>query len=101
MSATVAVTARYEKMVRLGCVVCRVYYEVHSEPHMHHLQGIEYRGAGMKSDDDDTIPLCFRHHQNGSSRHPSVHGQPKLFREQFGTQDELLEMTNTLLARIP
>lgn len=88
-------------MEKLGCVVCRVYYEVHSEPHIHRLQGISYSGTRMKAGDDETIPLCYRHLQHGSNQHPSLMGQPKLFRERFGTQEELLEMTNILLSRIP
>lgn len=95
------VGARQEKMMTLGCVVCRVYYEVHSEPHIYRLQGIGPRVARLKSDDTNAVPLCYRHLHNGNIQHPSLRGQPKLFEERFGTQDDLLEMTNALLARIP
>ena len=92
--------ARQEKMIKLGCVVCRVYYEVHSEPHIYRLQGIGHRVARLKSDDSNSVPLCYRHLQNGSNQHPSLRAQPKLFEERFGTQEDLLEMTNQLIALI-
>lgn len=52
---------------------------------------------GKKADDENTIGLCPGHHQYGNKDNPSVHGQPKLFAEKFGTQEELLEMQNALI----
>ena len=92
--------SRYADMGKIGCVVCRVFYLVYSEPHMHHLSGIKYRAMGKKADDAHTIPLCPRHHQHGTKEHPSAHSHPKLFAEKYGTQEELLEMTNALLEKL-
>jgi len=88
---------RFDQLARLGCVVCRVYYKTWSEPHIHHLLGIKYRAMGKKANNSDTIPLCPTHHQYGNDEHPSVHGQPWLFLNKFGTQKELLDMTNKML----
>lgn len=85
---------RFDALARIGCIVCRVYMQTWSEPHIHHLQGIKYRAMGKKADDKFSIPLCPAHHQHGR---PSVHGNPKEFADTFGTQEELLEMTNKMI----
>jgi hypothetical protein len=94
---TKATKERFDAMARIGCIVCRVFHNERTDAHIHHLSGIKYRGMGMKADDEHTIPLCPTHHQYGSRFYPSVHGQPKIFAERYGTQEELLEMTNKLI----
>ena len=85
---------RFEALAQMGCIVCRLFHGVRSEANIHHLTGLKYRGIGMKAKDEFTIPLCPTHHQYGSKEYPSVHGYPKLFREKYGTQEELLAIVN-------
>lgn len=92
-----AAKARCDALVRMGCIVCRLYYTRYTMPTIHHLGGIKYRAMGKKALDENTIPLCPKHHQYGSNEHPSVHGQPRLFVERYGTQEHLLEQTNRML----
>lgn len=92
-----ATQERFTAMSRIGCIVCRVFHNTRSDAHIHHLSGLKYRGMGMKARDDHTIPLCPTHHQYGTKAIPSVHLQPKIFAERYGTQEELLEMTNKML----
>lgn len=88
---------RFNALQRIGCCVCRIYYQTHSECHIHHLLGLKYRSMGRKASDYDTIGLCPTHHQHGSAQHPSVHGQPAEFKRRFGSQEELLELTNKMI----
>lgn len=58
---------------------------------------MKYRAIGKKADDQHTIPLCPWHHQHGRANNPSAHGHPKAFEEMYGTQEELLRLTNEIL----
>lgn len=89
--------ARFQALHRIGCVVCRIYYQTWSEPHVHHLLGLKYRALGKKADDIHTIPLCPIHHQHGTKTHPSAHGQPAEFERRFGDQEFLLDATNQMI----
>jgi len=64
---------------------------------IHHLTGLKYRSTGKKADDQYTIGLCGRHHQNGSFDHPAIHTHPELFEKRYGSQEGLLEITNKLI----
>lgn len=86
---------RMNRVSALGCIVCKAFYGVYSPAHIHHLTGIKYRGIGMKS--KKYIPLCPTHHQNGNDEHPSIHGQPKLFNQKFGSQEFLLGYTDKFI----
>lgn len=88
---------RFTAISRIGCTVCRIFYQVRSECHIHHAVGLKYRGMGMKARDEHTFGLCPTHHQYGNAHHPSVHGQPKEFEARYGTQEELLEATNKMI----
>lgn len=89
--------ARFDALSRIGCVVCRVFHGVHTQPQIHHLLGTKYRAIGKKADDAHTIPLCVWHHTGGHPDIDSAHGQPKAFAQLYGTQEELLEMTNKMI----
>ena len=84
---------RFQKLVDLGCIVCREYYEVYSPPEIHHLR--VGQGTGLRAKDDLTIPLCPAHHRTSSKY--SFHLARKFFIETYGTELELLERTNELL----
>ncbi len=92
---------RFPALVRMGCVVCRLYLGVRSEPCIHHLSGLKYRGVGMKAKDEHTIPLCPSHHDGVDKLYPSVHRNPLLFKDKYGSQEELLNRTNELLDKMP
>lgn len=89
--------ARFNAIARIGCIVCRLHYGAWSECHVHHATGLKYRALGKKADDSATFGLCPTHHQWGNAEHPSIHGQPALFKSMYGTQEELLEAVNKLI----
>lgn len=88
---------RFQNLIDLGCIVCRVYLQVHTPPEIHHIFGKTRLGAHQQ-----TIPLCFRHHQEGSDckEYVSRHPHKARFEERYGTEEYLLEITNMILAEI-
>ena len=88
---------RFDALSRIGCIVCRVWHGVHTTPQIHHLTGLQYRAMGKKAKDEDTCPLCVYHHTGGNPDILSVHGTPKLFRQYYADQTELLRLTNEIL----
>jgi Recombination enhancement, RecA-dependent nuclease len=93
--------ARFALLTRLGCIACRLQYGVYSEPTIHHLTGLDSSrlGNGGKADDRETIPLCPRHHQHygiGVSLHDGI----ETWEEIYGTEKELLDITNQLIGRM-
>lgn len=87
--------ARFDALVRIGCVVCR-RNGIYSEPHIHHALGIKYRATGKKASDEHTYPLCGYHHQGADGVH---HLGLREFERRFGGQDEMLEEVNSLIER--
>lgn len=82
---------RYAKLARIGCILCLHLQRGYTEPQMHHI-----RKYGGKRDNAPTIPLCFTHHTGSEGVH---HLGRKRFEAQFEiTQEQLLEMTEKLLA---
>lgn len=92
---TKAEKERMDRVANLGCIVCRLYYQMHVPANIHHLTGLKYRSMGKKA--KEYIPLCPTHHQYGNHMLPSVHSHPKLFKEKYGSQEHLLNRTNELL----
>jgi len=93
--------ARFEALVKIGCIACRLIHGHWVEPQIHHLLSIKYRAMGKKAHWSHTIPLCPDHHSSGGGRgYPSVHRHPNDFEKLYGTQEELLEKTNNLLKGI-
>jgi hypothetical protein len=90
--------SRYESLVRLGCCVCQRTLGVHTPPQIHHLRGHPWSGMGQRASWEHTIPLCMRHHV-GDGWGISYHAGPEEFQRRFGSQEELLEWTNSVLAR--
>jgi len=89
---------RFGKLVELGCIACRIDGFGYSPPEIHHLR--DGQGMGQRAPDDDTIPLCPRHHRHGYRHEPFIpgfHSHPKLFKERYGTERELLEKVNDQL----
>jgi hypothetical protein len=83
---TKAERAYFNKVVELGCIVCRMPAEIH------HLR----TGAGMGMKSKDVIPLCSNHHRNGGYG-VAYHAGRLQFEKNFGTELELLERVHKLL----
>ena len=88
---------RFNRLSEMGCIVCKLYYSVYTAPEIHHLTGLKYRSTGKKANDDNTIGLCLNHHRQGDLNNPSVHARPAKFTEMYGSQEDLLKLTNELL----
>ena len=74
----------------LGCCVCLKFLRVHTPPEIHHIKGKVKLGSHLQ-----TIPLCYRHHREGSNnyQYTSRHPWKKSFEDLYGTEAELLEFT--------
>lgn len=77
----------------MGCCVCLFHLRIEgSDAEIHHLVAGSKRLGEMF-----TIPLCDKHHRNGSELHPSrhsdrgAHGGKFQFEQAYGTEFELLE----------
>ena len=77
-----------DAIVTHGCCVCRNQYSVFTETEIHHIDGKTKAGAHL-----NTIPLCYRHHREGSDNdvYTSRHPYKKRFEERYGSENELLE----------
>ena len=84
----------YEKLFKIGCIVCRNLGFGYSAPYIHHIR----HGAGMgrKSHWSLAIPLCPNHHQNGGYG-IALHSGQRTFEKKYGTESELLHQTLTIL----
>lgn len=103
---TKAESARFEAIHRTGCVACRKYRGLVAPAEIHHLtcggrHGQKRRGHQF------SIGLCPWHHRGvgvavelEARLGPSYARTPRLFRETFGQDDELLAFQNELLARV-
>ena len=74
----------YEKLVSLGCIICRKM-GFNSPAEIHHIN--EGR-IGKRADFRMCLPLCPTHHRNGVE---SYHYSPKKFTEKWGNQTSLLQ----------
>jgi len=73
----------------LPCIVCG------REPvTIHHLR--EDMGMGQRALDDDAIPLCPEHHQDGGHG-VAIHAGKEAFEEKFGSLWELLRITHVMV----
>jgi hypothetical protein len=88
---------RFRLLTDLGCIVCHKFYGVFSQCLIHHLTGRKYRSTGKKASYEDTIGLCPAHHQYGTLEHPAIHTHPAEFERKYGTQEELLRITEELI----
>ena len=77
----------YEKLISVGCIICRKMGFPNSPAEIHH---IRYKDLGIsrRSKARECIPLCPNHHRNGPE---SYHYSPKRFNEKWGSQKELLQ----------
>lgn len=106
-AAKPAQKARWEAMREYGCICCRLNGFFTRDVEIHHMN--EGGTAGSKRRGHDfTVALCPWHHKGVVSSGmtsiaaakllgPSLAKQSKVFRERYGTDDELLEKQNYLL----
>jgi len=87
--------ARFDKLSRMGCIVCRIVHHVYTPAMIHHLTGLKFRSTGKKAKDEHSIGLCHNHHQGAQGIH-TIGMRP--WENAFGTQEALLEYTDTLIA---
>lgn len=78
-----------DAITRLGCIVCLREHGEETPASPHHIDGSRKPGAHQ-----NTIPLCWAHHQGNSdgTKQPFVSRHPykARFIEAYGTEDELL-----------
>lgn len=79
---------RFDKLKRIGCIACHKKGRF-TDPVIHHIR--KHTGLSLRPKHTETIPLCPFHHNMGNA---SVHLNKKLFNHLFGTEDELLKLTN-------
>lgn len=104
-------SARSLKVKSLPCIACKLY-GVYYQPfptQEHHLN-FDGKAGQKRRGDEFSIPLCEWHHVGRTDNRfsqkaatalygPSLKLQSRAFRTAFGSDDELLERTNTLLER--
>ena len=85
----------YDRLARLGCIVCRRlgYFETPAE--IHHVK-IGITGVAKKSHYLQAIPLCPEHHRLGPYG-VAYHAGPEAWERNYGTQAELLARATELL----
>lgn len=105
---TAAQAARFMHIRAIGCVACLLSGWFSIDPEVHHLNAGGLHG-GKRRGHDFTIGLCSWHHQGVSQDFsnpergrmilgPSYKLHKMAFRARYGTDDQLLETTNKLIA---
>ena len=84
-----------DRVSQLGCIVCYLqgFYGVPAE--IHHIEGKTKPDTHLK-----VLPLCFEHHRMGSDMEPiSRHPYKARFEKAYGTENELLELVNSMVKK--
>lgn len=85
-----------DKISSFGCICCHLLGFPDSPGEIHHPRA--GTGMGQKASHYDAICLCPPHHRGTAGLSvPSIHGSKNRFIETFGTEAELLELTQTLI----
>lgn len=100
---------RYADLRNIGCISCRINEYTDMRPtglhvEIHHLNEGGHAGSKRRGD-RYTVPLCIYHHRNvgiinggvvfnESVYGPSLAGNPKKFRQVYGSDDRLLEIVD-------
>ena len=108
---TKAEQARFAKLKAMKCIACTLNGKASGDedydtvpPEIHHI-----KSGGRRIGHMATLPLCHWHHQgvpyDGMTAAwllervgPSVHKHTKPFRRRYGTEAELLETVNGMIA---
>lgn len=92
---------RFEQMKLLGCVCCRLDdLKTWVYPEIHH-----FTIANQRISHDYTAPLCKAHHTGDEKHHTGMytlswHKHRAKFRQAYGTDTELVDVTNQFLERM-
>ena len=92
---TKAEQSHLNRVANIGCIVCRIHLNVFSPCHIHHIR--HGMGMGQRNSNYNVIGLCPPHHQTGGHG-VAFHAGKEAFEENFGTELELQERLNELLA---
>ena len=87
-----------DKIVRLGCIVCRIQGRGYVPPAVHHITKGSRRIGHMH-----TLPLCQPgHHMDApkESGEISRHPNKARFEAKYGTEEYLLELTQEAVRRM-
>lgn len=93
---TKADVARFELLMKLGCICCRKAGSGYRTPEMHHILS-----GGRRISHQAVLPLCSDHHRfpsTGAVVGPSLADGSRVFAAKWGTQMELLAEVNALIA---
>ena len=84
-----------EKIVQIGCIVCRNDLDTYTPASFHHIHGPDKLIIGP----DIGIPLCWHHHQSGINRPELVSRHPwkREFERRYGAEAELYEQVLRLI----
>lgn len=95
----------------IGCLMCRLMKKRPLATEKHHLLSTGLHGNGKRRGEKATIGGCGYHHRGAAAvgtamarslkeqgYGPSLADEPRAFRARFGTDDELLELQNKLIA---
>lgn len=112
--ATPAQVARWEMMRKIGCIACLINKQIGLKVTRMVLEHHHQTASGRRIGHDETVELCRHHHQgdkfpmidagykaNAEVYGPSYGREPARFRLVYGTDPELLEFQNALLAQVP
>lgn len=82
-----------EKVVGLGCIVCRTKLGIYDSPACaHHIR--TGQGMSQRASHYEAIPLCHRHHQGEDGIHRLG---TRTWQAHYGSETELLEQTIKIL----
>jgi hypothetical protein len=84
--------AHQAAVAALGCIACRIDGRTNTHVSIHHTDGRTKAGCEMK-----VLALCAPHHQTGGEDAPAIHPWKRRFEAKYGTQAELLAITERLL----
>ncbi len=95
---TKADKARHDIMRDIGCIICKDLEGCFTPTAIHHIDGKTKAGAHQK-----TLGLCFWHHmadqqQPKTPAYTSRHPDKTAFEARYGSEAELLERQNELIA---
>ena len=84
-------TARMQALHDIGCIIAHLDGEEWTPACIHHCTRLG------KKHHQRTIPLHPRHHDRDKVFGESVHNGYKIFKEKYGSEQELLDYTNSII----
>ena len=83
-----------DKIVQIGCIVCREHLHCYSPAEVHHIDGKTKPEAHF-----NTLPLCYNHHREGANNDAYVSRHPfrKEFEKRYGKQSDLLKRVQEII----